>query len=336
MQKRWNQKRINRIRNNLLRVSVWLVLLIFAGCEDFFTSEATNVDIPGSEPQLVVYSFLSPGEKLTRVHVYRSIPYTMSMDDVEPVNDKASVYLAPTGEAFYQLEYNDLHNCFVAESDEFEVQYGQSYSLKVESYQGESVTANSLVPHTREMEVETEPLTLQLVEDDIWDEGHSVKHIQVDWKITLPANTGDGFMRTGAYMKRYIFHEGDSVAADVQVSQFGLERGQPYFAATENRTYAFRANKWRESYGFSGEHQGYDPPQEEGEVVDSVFVYVFQTDEHYYRFHKSLDEYFYYDDDFPFTEAVFIYSNIKGGLGVFAGYNRKEFYIPYPDIENQQ
>jgi hypothetical protein len=53
---------------------------------------------------------------------------------------------------------------------------------------------------------------------------------------------------------------------------------------------------------------------------DSAFlkVYLLNTCKPYYQYHKSLEN--YNDGENPFAEPTPIYSNIEGGLGVFAAY----------------
>jgi hypothetical protein len=53
---------------------------------------------------------------------------------------------------------------------------------------------------------------------------------------------------------------------------------------------------------------------------DSAFlrIYLLSTDKPYYDFHKSLENYSL--GDTPFAEPSFVYSNVKGGLGIFASY----------------
>jgi len=42
------------------------------------------------------------------------------------------------------------------------------------------------------------------------------------------------------------------------------------------------------------------------------------TDIHYYNYHRSV---FNFDGENPFSEPSPVYSNIEGGLGVFAAFN---------------
>jgi hypothetical protein len=53
---------------------------------------------------------------------------------------------------------------------------------------------------------------------------------------------------------------------------------------------------------------------------DSAFlrIYLLSTDKPYYDLHKSLENPSL--GDAPFTEPSFLYSNVKGGLGIFASY----------------
>ena len=51
----------------------------------------------------------------------------------------------------------------------------------------------------------------------------------------------------------------------------------------------------------------------------SIFVAI--TDKAYYQYNKSIGSGRRLNDDNPFAEPVLTYSNINGGLGIFAGYN---------------
>ena len=55
-------------------------------------------------------------------------------------------------------------------------------------------------------------------------------------------------------------------------------------------------------------------------VQDSSFIvfYLLNTEKSYFLYHKSLSD--YVSGDNPFSEASAVYSNITGGLGIFASY----------------
>jgi uncharacterized protein (DUF1919 family) len=58
----------------------------------------------------------------------------------------------------------------------------------------------------------------------------------------------------------------------------------------------------------------------EPERSDSSFLvfYLLSTDKDYYTYHQSLNKYSGGED--PFTETSPVYSNVSGGLGIFAAY----------------
>jgi hypothetical protein len=62
-----------------------------------------------------------------------------------------------------------------------------------------------------------------------------------------------------------------------------------------------------------------------GYPVAAYDIYLFNIDEHYYSYQNSLDHYTYGD---PFSEPSPLYTNIKGGLGIFAAYQKLFVRVP--------
>ncbi len=300
-----------------------LLAFLLVSCEDFFVSEAKNVNIPGSEPQLVVYAFISPQDTVLRVNVYRSTPYTMKENEVKPVGNRAYVSIAKKGQEFTQLTYHEEDDCFMISADEFPIEAGNHYMLKVESFDGEKVTAECYVPEIRYQNPVVDSLYFEA-------QGYGSQGFALRYHFTAIANERENYYRTGAYNKWEMPLTGVPMKNDDVITgnyYFWIERGKEYIADQEGGKHSFKAVGWTNYFRVYDE-QGNLVFQAPDGVVDSIFIYLLQTDYHYYRFHKSVSEYNYYDDDFPFAESVLIYSNINGGLGVFAGYNRRDFYVP--------
>jgi hypothetical protein len=59
----------------------------------------------------------------------------------------------------------------------------------------------------------------------------------------------------------------------------------------------------------------------------AIRAYLLSTDEAYFRYHRTLNQQRKSSADDPFSEPVLIYSNLTGGLGVFAAFNRTEVRI---------
>jgi hypothetical protein len=62
-------------------------------------------------------------------------------------------------------------------------------------------------------------------------------------------------------------------------------------------------------------------PQNAQVLSNKLSIYVAVTDKAYYQYNKGLINSQGINNDDPFSEAVLTYSNVKGGLGVFSGYN---------------
>jgi hypothetical protein len=298
-------------------------MLILASCEDFFVSEATNVNIPGSEPQLVVYSFISPQDSAIKVSVYRSTPYTMKENDVKPVGNRAYVSIAKKGQEFKQLTYHEDDECFMISANDFPVEAGNYYELKVESFEGEKVNAECYVPEIRYQNLAVDSIYFETTQ-------FGGRQFALRYHFTAVADNRENYYRTGAHNKWQMTIPDEELQNDTVITgyyYFGIERGKQYFADRGGGKHSFKA-VGRTHYYLVFDENGKPVFQAPDGVVDSIFIYLLQTDYHYYRFHKSVNEYGYYDEDFPFAESVHIYSNIKGGLGTFAGYNRRNFYVP--------
>jgi len=300
---------------------LFVALLLFTSCEDFFVSEATNVKIPGSEPQLVVYSFISPQDTMIRVMVYRSIPNTMDPRNVPPVFENAHVHLAKKGNAFTQLSYDKDLMAFVINAEDFSVEAGNEYILRVETFSGETVEAECYVPG---FEVDTVILFEPTQSIDQWGSFRTI----IQWEVHPTSSARERYFRTGAFVKGWEVFENQH-QIPIYATPFYLDRGQEYFKQTDDDARIFRATNW----GFINLSGG--TGNFHNNRIDSIYAFVLQTDYNYFQFHQSVENYFYFDDDFPFSEAVHIYSNIQGGLGVFGGYNQKIYFWAATPQENK-
>lgn len=317
------------------RIPVFILLgIMFVSCEDFFVSEAENVDVPGSEPRLVVNSYISPQSSNIKVFVHRSQPYTLDPSQYEDVNDKATVWIGKSGDEMVEVPYDETNRCFMISADAIAIEPGYTYHLKVESDAGEMVTAECVIPDYTLNDINIVSLTLENLYEDP-ESGWEENIYQLNWNLTVEKNDEENFYRTGAFMQRHLFVS-DPDTTFILKEPFWLERGLDFFADSEGKTYNFRAEGRHypiTSYYFQYNNDYYYDGSAIGEyevthTIDSVFVFLYQLDENYYRYHTSVDDYFYFGDDFPFSETVFIHTNIEGGLGTFAGYNRMHMYVP--------
>jgi hypothetical protein len=309
----------------MLRTGMRLIFIMLLGmatisCEDFFISDATNVDIPGSQPQLVVNSYISPQDTIIRVFVKRSVPYTQKPSAHVPVLGNADVYMARKGGEFLKLKYSEQLVCFILDPQLLNIEANTYYLLKVETHDGDYAEAECFVPGLQLLDINIStpvPVTNQ------WGD----RLIEVDWSFRVDAHGGEKYFRTGGYSISYNFYEmdGEIFSSPGYYNEMNIEKGTPYVLDKNGSIYSFKAQAYTSP-------DYYDPitglPVYSGNFRnDSIFIYIIQSDFNYYRFHTSLENYFYYDDGFPFAESVRIYSNVKNALGTFGGYNRQTFYV---------
>lgn len=66
------------------------------------------------------------------------------------------------------------------------------------------------------------------------------------------------------------------------------------------------------------------PNVETKTLFHTVSIFIALTDKSYYQYNKALGNSQGINNDDPFSEAVLTYTNVNGGLGIFAGYNMTE------------
>lgn len=291
-------------------------MIMLVSCEDYFVTEVDEIDMVGSEPQLVVYSYISPQDTILKVRVYRSKPYMMNPDNIEEVNEKAHVYMAVKGGSYKEFSYHNDLKCFVLPAEELEVLPDHYYQLKVVSFEGEEIKAECYIPVYQVENVVFEPPVSTV---DSFGYGQT----NFSWKMYLPSVQSQLYYRVDAFIDSYCVFEDSILGPYLNKGYF--EQGEQIFASQNQSAFSFRNVIFIDNFyqgGFDG--NGSIPVFR----IDSIFVEILQTDYGFYRFHQSVNDYGNAEGSFPFAESVHIYSNIEGGLGVFGGYNKKTFKMP--------
>ncbi len=309
----------NRFKSILIALPV-VALMMLSSCQEFFLKEVDNIELPGTESRLVAYAYISPHDTVLRVHLSRSVPYINTGLDLTPIRDRATVRMGKNGQNLTQLTYHEPCNCYIIHAENMVIEAGYDYKLEVQ-FNDILVEATCQVPEMQitAQHVSIDPLELVL---DQWGNSET----KLSWQITPPVLNAESYYTTGAYVKQYgLFETGSGYdTVYLYTGSLYLDRGTRHFSDSDGRSYRFRSSHW----GYRPwQFDPYNPdPDIPKDFIDSLFVYVLQTDYHYYRFHKSANDHDYADDN-PFAETVHVYSNIEGGLGAFGGYTRKDFPV---------
>ncbi len=254
----------------------------------------SDVETPKTDPKLVVFSVISPQDELIKVKVSKSLPLysfkpSVGWDNQFPVVNNATVTISD-GINNYNLSYDEDIEVYIIDSASLKIIPGRSYNLKVKTPDGFNAESSCTVP------VET-PAAIQITGID-YIHKYGEKFCNVN--LQLPDLPGNGqFYRISLMGQRY-----EEYAQIYSYYHVGLTRGDEVFSDKnrEGTNFTFRTGEIYLSM----------------EGPDLFYASVYVTDEAYYNYHYSLMT---FEDENPFSEPTPIFSNIKGGLGVFAAVN---------------
>jgi hypothetical protein len=277
------------------RLAIFLLLIFVCfGCLEDVT------DLPSTEPKLVVYSFLTPGDTI-KVTVTKSIPLiynypsTAWEDYYPPITDATVTIRNSTSSEATTIPYNIYHSCYMLLPSEFEIEKGQEYVLSVSATGLKPVMGSTIVP--------TDLPNLQWI------------------RIDTVGGSNDPQLRiSGSVMD--IPNEDNFYCLSVVI-------WQGYYDDWYDTTYYYQyaTREMFSDFGNDGQEIGFRT-QVYGEYWSKMLVFVHSTDENYYKYHKA---FYSLSEENPFSEPTPLYTNIQGGLGVFSSY----ITIPFEYFPNQ-
>ncbi len=289
-----------------------IATILLAWCATSCVEMVTNVDFPEQDPKVVVHAFLSPADTAAMVMLTWSIPITESHHhgDLRFI-DNAQVFITDKKQADTQLVYNASRKLYTVSTDVFRIEADQSYHLRVEVPGKPMVTASCYVPPPNN--------SLHFINIDTIPNAWSSR-ILVDYGFTdIPQSKINYY---AALVYRDVLaqdHASDSIYS--RKIAFTPVGGDRYFSniGLEGHDFRLRAESQYYDYGWDDDEDGFSHPR-------TITLLLMTVDEHYFRYHRALEN--HYPEDY-FFEASHVYSNVDGGLGVFAGYNRKEVVIDF-------
>lgn len=260
-----------------------------------------NIELPNADPMLVVSSFISPQDSLVQVAVSLSTPlynnHTANTKYTPLLN--ASVIIN-NGINDYNLNYNAKLERYVIDTFKLKILAGTTYYLYVTSPEGKLASAITTVPF------QNTSLQYVVVKDAINANKYT---LQGTWND--PISTTDYYVFDVRYTSFRLYSGYSSVFGSFTDTIKTWDGGTYNIKDSENAGGAFNRN----------ETFIYNPAKK-----DTVFTSLTTLSE----------EYFYYQDKFnlayqslstPFSEPVQMYTNVKGGLGIFAGYNMNRIRV---------
>lgn len=274
-----------------------IFILFFSSCK----KDATNIRLPDFKQKLAINSFISADEPVTNITISSAQRIFGDLSDRESLGNLTAFISDGTKETELDITESDTPDpIFKFSSKDMIIKDGNTYHLKIISDKGLTAEASCTVPVKRDFKIE------------------------VDTIIRLSTDAG-GRKLSGLTVKIIITDfPGESNYYRLLVSSeyYGGPFGNPSVGSvTDNGDIMFN-DKGRDGKKFVLRSLEFpsayvDTPYNN---VDSSFlrIYLLNTDKAYYNFHQSLLNYSLGDQ--PFTEPSQVYSNVTGGLGIFAAY----------------
>lgn len=278
---------------------IFLSLFFLTGCEELIS----EVEIDQPKAKIVVVGFISPDLPVNSIKVYESRPlYTPAEENYGsyPVISDASVVIISDSDSAI-MTYDSEYEEYRISRDVFQILKNETYSIRVSTPSGYFATSSCTVPSSEPPLLELASIdTLQIIED--WVPEYSIYEMRA--KIHFKDTEGKGqYYRVEVGQINWT--EGEIIPYTSEIGIAGKDNlasdinfdGETYHLTT-NDFYARREEKFRLHFTLS------------------------LTDKNYYNYHRGITN---FDNGNPFSEPTTIYSNIEGGLGVFAAYVQKDF-----------
>ena len=274
-----------------MKNSIFLFLIIgvifFSACQ----SMISEVDIEGGQKKLIVHSYIYPGMDTVKVMLTSSSPlYSTTQLAQGPssleVKDAQVVIRNRNNE--FPLIYDNFYKQYI--STELEINAGETYHLEIITPSGEKITASCTVPDEEPPAIEVSTI---LVSPDFPYEK------VINFSFRDLEGEGHFYRVTGVYKIQY-----GPEPQDFWWNTIYMQMGEE-FVSDKNKDGQSFLYKTVQMITFEEEY-----------YVPKLFIAL--TDKHYYNYHRSIAK---FEGEDPFSEPAPIYSNIEGGLGVFAAFN---------------
>lgn len=275
----------------------------FAGCE----SEVVNLDSFEGKSKLVVVSYISPQDTLLVARVQKTQPAIGKKITEEQLKVKDAVVTISDGTSVAALSYNPETAQYEADARAWPIVAGKTYHLKVRSAAG-NAEATCTIPSTEGIEI-TEIEAPHTVTKDYYGNNQHRYTLSYKWR-DAPGITN--FYRTLMY-KQYSYTDGVTGTKHVQKEGIDWSYGDGKDLHTDEET--------QNGIIVSKEVAYYEYNYESIDKPFYIYAVLVVSDKNYYMYQYSLDNQGENSSN-PFAEPYVMYTNIEGGLGVFAGYNQ--------------
>jgi hypothetical protein len=310
-----------------------------------------NVALPYQE-RIVVQAFISPQDTLLEVKISKTRPVTGTFPAdqfygsqvYEPLVGATIEISDGVRKANFLLqtiridEYDKLSGRYVTQtrrgyflkSKAFPIIASKTYTLTAKAPNLPDISATCTVPNRKLLELKDFSITNGKIDSirsggSYSSIGPSYNYYNLTKRFNVTVNdfaNEENYYAVAYYSQKVAkYKEGgtDRLATQYLINQ---EPGSDFITDYRQDGKVLNFVKTGINMGFYDDNPTQNNNQNQPKTIShNLSIFVATTDKAYYQYNKSVGSGRGLNDDNPFAEPVLTYSNINGGLGVFAGYN---------------
>jgi len=270
----------------------------------FSCKKEATIKLPKQENKLVVTCFISPGDTLISARVKASVPEYGQQQNFDDDVMNATVMLMDDAHAIL-LPFDPTQDAYVISSNAFIVVSGKTYSLIVSTPDGKQVSASTTVPSEQ---FELQSITTHTKNEQI-SASSTFTFESFDYDLTIGVN--DIPNKTSyleVFFQNFTYNSSDTTSMQyVQPDSLYNQASDAFFATDESGSRSVY------SYNYSSSFYGTDIQSAQ------VNIAILNCSPEFYKYNESLQRSENADGN-PFSEPVFVYTNIAGGFGCFGSF----------------
>jgi len=279
-------------------ITLSAIALVFSlqSCE-----KDADIELPKVDPEMVLSCFISPGQETLKATLRVSDPVFGANNGIDPYMplEGATVTLRHGNNAGINMSYDMTAGIYTLPGSAFPIELGETYTITVTHPDYPTITSSTTIPSSTPQIDEFTILDTDTVNSNF--DSYVSYDLKARWRLT--SGIADYYILS--FENEYLYDDGSGV---ISVTREYLGS---IFLQNSDRESSFNRN-----YQMQGSNSFSMPG-----LTSEMILTVVNASEEYYRFHKSIQNISYGD---PFSEPTLIYDNVENGLGIFAGYTKKE------------
>lgn len=273
-----------------------LVPAIFVSCE-----QDADIELPNTEPELVVSCFVTPQDSFIKVKVTLSAPVFGNGSNVQSSEVTDATVTLYGNNTSIVLPYDSNLELYRVNTSQFSILAGSEYRLEVIDPAGRHAIASTTVPLLPPTGFTCTVEDTIEYSDPNYEYGRSIFRYAVQ-----DFSGGVNYYRFCGYTRMWNSALNDSLMLNRFADLFSDNSADGEILTGSGESW-FQANLPNDSI------MGFE-------------VWMLNCNYDYYNFHNSLYNNSQGGD--PFSEPTLMYTNVEGGLGIFAAANAVKLILP--------